>query len=191
MCWRRCGSADLLLVGLRHHRDVLEAVVGAFIRKARLGPRALENVENFAKAVAALRVGDAVGFIGLRHPAAADPEDQPSVAQLIDRRGFLGQPQRMAQRQDLDRDADLDAARARGDRAGDAERRRQHRAPRLEVEFGEPYHIEPPAFRGVDLLERLVEGVALGSIRERRKLVKHAEFHDPASIAASLVSTAA
>ena len=88
------------------------------------------------------------------------------MAQLIDRGGFLGQSQWMAQRQYLDGNAYLDTARARGDRACDAERSRQQRAARLEMEFGEPHYIEPAAFRGVDLIHRLVERLALGSAPE-------------------------
>ena len=128
--------------------------------------------------------------MGLRHAATADPEDQPSVAQLIDRCGFLGETQWMAERQYLNGDTDLDPARARGDRAGDAERRRQKRAARLEMQFGQPHHIQPHPLGRIDLLHRFVEGLAVAPTRERRKLVKHAEFHDPASIAAlSFTST--
>jgi hypothetical protein len=65
------------------------------------------------------------------------------MAQLVNCGGFLSQPQRMAEREDLDGDADLDVAGARGNRAGDAEWRRQQRALRLEMEFGEPHNIEP------------------------------------------------
>ena len=81
------------------------------------------------------------------------------MAQLIDRGGFLGEPQRVAQRQYLDGDADLQVASARGDRAGDAERRRQDRAARLEMELGEPHHIEPQPLGRIDLLHRLVKGL--------------------------------
>jgi hypothetical protein len=88
------------------------------------------------------------------------------MAQLIDRGGFLGEPQWMAERQYLNGDADLDAAGARSDRAGDAERRRQHRSPRLEMEFGEPHNIEPPTLGGIDLLHCLVEGRAVAPTRE-------------------------
>jgi hypothetical protein len=72
----------------------------------------------------------------------------------------------MAERQYLDRDVDLDLARMRGVRADDVERRRQYQSARLEMEFGQPHHFEPPTFRGVDLLHCFVEGLALGSDRE-------------------------
>ena len=143
-----------------------EAVVGAFVGKARLGPRPLDDVENLAKAVAAFGIRDPISLVGLRHPAAPDPKDQPAVAQLVDRRRLFGQPQRMAQRQYLDGDADLEAAGAGGDRAGDAERCRQHRPPRFEMELGQPHHIEPQPLGGIDLLHRLVKGLAFAAPRQ-------------------------
>jgi len=45
------------------------------------------------------------------------------------------------------------------------------------MELGQPHHIEPQPLGRIDLLERLVKGLALGSTRECRKLVKHTEFH--------------
>jgi hypothetical protein len=65
------------------------------------------------------------------------------VTELIDRRGLLYEPQRMARPQDLHGDADLDAPGAGGDGAGDAQRRQQQRALRLEVQFGEPDRMKP------------------------------------------------
>ena len=84
----------------------------------------------------------------------------------------------MGQRQHMHRGADLDALGARGDLAGDIHRRRQHRAARLLVDFGQPEDIEPPAVGGLDLLEALVEriGVAL-AFDLAMKLMIPAEFH--------------
>ena len=110
-------------------------------------------MQGLGKAVLALRVGDAIGLIGPRQAAAPDPENQPSPAHLVDRRGLLGDAQRMAQRQDLHRDADPDPLGARGDRAGDRHRRRQDRARRIDVQFGQPHRVEPVALGGVDLIE--------------------------------------
>jgi hypothetical protein len=44
----------------------------------------------------AFGVRDAVGLIGARKPTAADPENQPAMADLIDGGGFFGNPQRVA-----------------------------------------------------------------------------------------------
>jgi hypothetical protein len=72
----------------------------------------------------------------------------------------------MAERQDLHGNADSDATGARSDRAGDAEWRRQQRTARLEMEFGQPHHVEPGPLGGIDLLHRLVESLALGPPRQ-------------------------
>jgi hypothetical protein len=82
---------------------------------------------------------------------------------VIDRRGLLGQTQRVAQWQDLDGNADLDPFGAGANRGGDAERRRQYRALRLEMELGQPHHIEPQPLGRINLFHRLVERLALGS----------------------------
>src|SRR5262249_27503656 len=99
-------------------------------------------------------------------------------ADLIDGGALLGDAQRMAQRQDLHGDADLDAIGTGGDRTGDAERRRQERALRIEMEFSQPHYVEAPALGGVDLRKGLLEGLPLRAAGEGRELVEHAEFHD-------------
>ena len=113
-----------LLHRARHQREILEAVVTAAIGADRLGPGLLDDVEALGETVLALLVGDAVGVVGAREGAAADAEDQPAAADLVDRRGLLGEAQRVAERQDLHRGADLDPAGARGDRARHDQRRR-------------------------------------------------------------------
>ncbi len=84
----------------------------------------------------------------------------------------------MAQRQDLHRDADLHAARAGGDRRGDRQRRRQMGALGGEMDFGQPHRIETMALGGIDLRHALVERFRVAAPGQRRKLVKHAEFHE-------------
>jgi hypothetical protein len=103
---------------------------------------------------------------------------------VIDRRGLFGQTERVTQRQDLDRDADLDAFGTRADGAGDAERRRQDRTLRIEMQFGQPHRVETPALGRIDLLERLGEGVSFGAAGKGWKLVEHAEFHAGISLLA-------
>ena len=58
-----------------------------------------------------------------------------------------------------------------------AQRRRQMGALRREMDFGQPHHIEAPALGGIDLRHALVERFRLAAPGQRRKLVKHAEFH--------------
>jgi len=83
----------------------------------------------------------------------------------------------VAQWQDLHGNADLDAIGAGGDGTGDAERRRQQRTLRVEMELGQPHHIEAPALGRIDLSKGFPEGFPLASPRQGRKLVEHAEFH--------------
>ena len=87
----------------------------------------------------------------------------------------------MAQWQDLDGNADLDPLGAGADGGRDAERRRQYRALRIEMQLGQPHRVETPALGRIDLLESLGEGLFLAASGECRKLVEHAEFHRPIS----------
>src|SRR5215469_13387014 len=84
-----------LLVGLWRHLDVVKAVVFSIIRQRWFGPRALQDLQRLSKAFAALPVGHAIGFISARKAAASDPEDQPALADLVDRRCLFGEPQRV------------------------------------------------------------------------------------------------
>src|SRR5215467_15616735 len=83
----------------------------------------------------------------------------------------------MAERQDLNRNADPDPLGARADRGGDAERRRQDRALRIEMQLRQPHRIETPALGRIDLFESLVEGLFFAAAGKSRKLVEHAKFH--------------
>src|SRR5205085_4829875 len=178
---RRTGrDTDLrqwLLIRSWNTGDVVKAVKFAGIGKTRLGPGPLDDVEDLGEAVAALLIGHLVGVIGADDATAPDAEDQPTMADLVDRRGLLGKAQRVAERQHLHGDADLHSTGAGGDRAGDRERRRQISALRREMDFGQPHDVEAPTLGGVDLRHRLVKHLRLAAARHRRKLVKHAKFH--------------
>ena len=174
------GDADFrmrLLQRPRHQGEIVEAVIAAAIRGDRLRPRCLDDVETFGETVLALLVGDAVGVVGAGKRAAANAEDQPAAADLVDRRGLLGETQRMPQRQDLHRGPDLDAMGPRCDRTGDGQWRRQQRPRRVHVDLGQPHHVEAPVFGGLDLGKGLRERLGLRARLGRQKLVKDAEFH--------------
>ena len=176
------GDADRrvrLLVRPRHRARVVEAVILAVVRERVLGPRLLHDFERLVKALAAFRIGHAIGGIAARVAAAPGTEEQAPAARLVDRRGLLGQPQRMVQRQHMHRRADLDPLRARGELPGDVERRAQYRTPRLLMDFGQPEHVEAPALGVLGLLEALLERVGVALPRHLPvKFMIPAEFHD-------------
>src|SRR5580704_7391225 len=69
------GDADFrprLLIGLWRQRDIVEAVVFALVREARLGPGALQNLQCLGEALAAFAIGHAVSLVGTRKTAASD-----------------------------------------------------------------------------------------------------------------------
>jgi hypothetical protein len=66
--------------------------VPSYEKLGSVRPRPLDDVEDFAEALAALRVRHPIRLIGPGYPAAADPEDQPSVAHLIDCARPLSEP---------------------------------------------------------------------------------------------------
>ena len=79
----------------------------------------------------------------------------------------------------MHRGADLDPLRARGELAGDIERRAQHRAARLLVDLGQPEHVETPALGVLGLLKSLLERVGVALPRHLAvKFMIPAEFHD-------------
>jgi hypothetical protein len=82
----------------------------------------------------------------------------------------------VAQRQHLDGDADLHAARAGRDGAGEQQGRGADRPLGEEVQLGEPDRVDAPALRGIDLVEDLSEGLRIGPPRRARNLVKDAEL---------------
>src|SRR5262249_60546065 len=99
------------------------------------GPRPFKDLKGLGEALLAFAIRDAIGLVRARKAATPDAENEPTMTDLVDRRGFLADPRRMAQREHLDTRADLDAAGTCGNSAGD---RQWHRANR-------------PLPRGVDL----------------------------------------
>jgi hypothetical protein len=95
---------------------------------------------------------------------------------VIEGRDLLGQAQRMAQRQHLDGNADLQATRPRSNGAGNDEGRGDNRSLRQEVQFREPDHVETPALGRVDLGKGLSECLGIGLPCVTRELVENTEL---------------
>src|SRR3989441_5979342 len=114
-------------------------------------------LERLAKARLALRIRNSVHVVDARESAATDPEVEATLADVVHRRGFFGDTQRIVQGEDLERHSDPQARRARGDRAGHDDRRREHRPGGREVHFAQPHTVQPPCLGGVHELEPLAE----------------------------------
>src|SRR4029453_5914071 len=98
----RRGDAVLgpwLLQGLGRQPDVLIAEELARMAEALLGEGALQDGRRLGEALGALAVAAAVGLVGVGEARAADAEDQPALAQLVDGRDLLGGSEGMAERQ--------------------------------------------------------------------------------------------
>jgi len=94
---------------------------------------------------------------------------------MIGRRDILGQAQGVAQRQHLDRDADLDAPGARRQRCRDHQRRCKYRSILLEMDLGEPDGVVAHVLRRPHLAER-DERRGVAHPRRAREIREQAEF---------------
>jgi len=149
------------LVRARRHHDVLEPVELALEAERLTLPRLADDLEGLDEARLALGVWDAERVVGARGAAAPDAEVEAALAEVVDGRDVLGDPQGVAQRQDLNGRAHAHASGPGGDEAGERDRRRLHRAGRVEVDLAEPHAVEPPCLRRVGQLARLTKGVGL------------------------------
>ena len=87
-----------VLIGPRPHRRLLELVELPVIAEGLSLPRLAQDGEALLEAGLALAVGDAEHVVGARGAAAPYPHLEASLAELIERGGFLGDAQRVPQR---------------------------------------------------------------------------------------------
>jgi hypothetical protein len=139
-------------------------------------PGLQDDLERLEEAVLALGIRHTERIVGAGGSAPADPEIEPSVAQVIERGDLTGDAQRMVERQELHRRAHAQAPGLGRDRAGHQERRREHGARRVDEHLGQPQHVEPPAFplprELLDLLKPALLAAALTQL-----LGKYPEIH--------------
>jgi hypothetical protein len=95
-----------LLIGPRHHGQIVEREILARVREPLLRPGLENDVERFLEALAALIVPNAVPRVGAREAAAPDAEVEATLADLVDGGGLLGGADGVTQRQDADPGAD-------------------------------------------------------------------------------------
>src|SRR5215469_831635 len=165
-----------LLQRSRDDCDIVKPVKLPLKGEALLSPTALEDLEHFGEALAALAVGYAIGLVGAGKAAAAYTENKTSLADVIKCCDFLGQSQWMTQRQHLHRNADFHAAGPRGDGTGNQQRGGGDRSLREEVQFRDPDDVETPTLGRLHLGEGLRECLCIRHPCVAWKLVKDTEL---------------
>src|SRR5882724_1630815 len=144
-------------------RRVLKPVELAVVAERLAFPGLPDDLERLAEPRLTLPVCDAVAIVRARDAAAADPELEPALADVIQRRDLLGDAQRVVEREHGDGRSHPEAPGPGRDRAGDLEGRRDHRAVRREVDLAEPDAVEAPVLGALSQLE---------GVPERRDLVR-------------------
>ena len=109
------------LVRPRRDRRALESIELALVVERLALPGLPDDLERLAKARLTLAVGDAVDVVRARDAAAADPELQAALADVIERRDLLGDAQGMIQWKHGHGRPHSKAPGAGCDRAGDLE----------------------------------------------------------------------
>jgi hypothetical protein len=112
---------------------------------------------------------------GLALPRLED--DLERLADVIDRRGLLGDPQGIVQRKHLHGHPDAQPLGPRRDRARHHDRRREHRPRRREVHLAEPHAVEPPGLGGVHEVEPFAERRGLVAAAADLELHEDSEVH--------------
>src|SRR5207245_9227864 len=120
-----------------------------------------DDLERFEEPRLALFVGDAERIVRTRAAAAADPEVETPLAQVIECRDLTGHAERVVQRKKLHGRSHPQASRSGHDPARHQQRRRQDRAGGVDEHLRQPHDVEPPRLARVDELEELAERVAL------------------------------
>ena len=134
------------------------------------------TVQVLAKPVAALLNVHAESLELAALVAAADAEVEPAVAEDVQHRCLLGGDYGVVERQHDDGCADSHALGAGGDVSGEGVDAGQ-KAMAGEVVLAEPDLVEAKPFSEFDLLDRLVERLALRPVGVGLDYVEHTELH--------------
>jgi hypothetical protein len=159
---------------------VLEAIVLARVAEGLALPGLEDDLERLAEARLALRVRNTVHVVDAREAAAADPEVEAPLADVIDGGPLLADAPGVVQRKDLDRHPDPQALGARGDRARHHDRRGEHRSGGREVHLAQPHAVEPPRLGRVHELKPFAERGGLVAAAPVLELHEDAEVHQRA-----------
>ena len=163
-------------VRARGDRGVVEAIVLAGVTEGLALPGLENDLQRLEETLLTLRIRDAERVVRARRATAADAEIESSVAEVIERGDLTGDAQRMVERQQLHGRAHAQAPGLGRDGGGHQERRREHRARRVDQHLGQPQNIQAPRFalfrELVDLLEPVLLAAALAQL-----LGKYPEIH--------------
>src|SRR6185295_14404319 len=149
------------LIRSRGDGDVLDTVELAVIAERLALPGETDDLERLEEARLAFAVGHPEEVVGTRGAAAADPEVEAPLAELIHGGRFLVDAQRVAEWKHLDRDAYAEAPGAGGDEAGEREGGGLDGAIAVEVDLALPDPIEAARLRSVRQVQRLAQRGAL------------------------------
>ena len=165
-----------LLVRTRRHRQIRAGVMLPVKGECFLRPRCDHNFEELVKAAAAFLKGNIKPFVDIGKSAAPHAQLNAPVADVVQRRHFLGHPDGMTQGQTIDGGADTHHAGFGGDGRGNGNRRGQ-RPFHIEVILRQPHGRNPQILRLLHQPEGLREGVVMVAVHGTGKLQKQSELH--------------
>ena len=165
------------LVGLGDQVDVMELVELALVREGFLAPGLEDDFQGLGEAAAAFGVVDVVPLVGLQERTAADTEDEPALADMVNDCGFFGDAEGVGQGKDLDGQTDLDPFGPCCDGAGPNKRGSHDSALGPEVGLPDPEGVQPQVLRGPDHLEPLPERLGLVAVLTDGEHGEDAEVH--------------
>ena len=166
-------------------RDV-EIPVLAVVDHALLGPAVEHDLLDLLETLLRLVGIDLIGgvLVEVHHAAAAQPDDQPALADMVQQRELLGQSQRMIERRLENREADLDPRGHRAQRGGER-RRIDVGGVAIEMMLGEEQGVDADLLGQHGLLQRLLDrATVIRRILALRK-EKRSDFHDDPVVVAA------
>ncbi len=162
--------------GRRQRGGLLDVEEPPAMDEQLVRPQALQNLDQFAEHGARIRGIDAERLVFDRLAAAADADVEPPARHLVEHRRFLGDEERIAERQHVHHVAEPHPVRARS-RRRDHQIGRRHRRGRRQVVLEEPVMRKSHRFGERELVEVLAIDLARGQALAVAGIVPDREFH--------------
>ena len=141
-----------------------------------LSPGGFHDLKEFVEAAAAFLEGYVEALVDVGEGTPAHAQLNPPVADVVQRRHFLGNADGMAQRQAVHRRADPHRVGLGGNGGGDHYGRRQHPL-HVEVVLSQPAGGNAQVLCFLHQSERLGECVVVVAVNGARKLKEQSKFH--------------